>query len=74
MESKGLENSYSASRTALWNHNLPSGRLIIDFSEFDEAMFQGVERPCELIFFFLGIRKSELVEVAKVLFYVGEWA
>jgi hypothetical protein len=39
-----------------------------DFGEVDEAMFQGVEKQCELIFFILGIRKSELVEVAQVKF------
>jgi hypothetical protein len=35
--------------------NLLSGRLKKEFDEFDEALFQGVERPCELIFCFLGI-------------------
>jgi hypothetical protein len=32
--------------------------LKYDFSEVDEAMFLGVERPCELIFCILGIQKS----------------
>jgi hypothetical protein len=32
--------------------------------EIDEAMFQGVERSCELIFCILGIEKSDLDEVA----------
>jgi hypothetical protein len=35
-----------------------------DFCEVDEVMFQGVERPCELIFCILGIEKSDLDEVA----------
>jgi hypothetical protein len=29
-----------------------------DFGEDDEAMFQGVERPFELIFCMLGIKKQ----------------
>jgi hypothetical protein len=35
-----------------------------DFVEFDEAMFQGVEMPSELILCFLDIEKSDLDEVA----------
>jgi hypothetical protein len=31
-----------------------------DFVEVDEAIVQGVERPCEKIFCILGIEKSEL--------------
>jgi hypothetical protein len=31
-----------------------------DFGEEDEAMFQGVERLCELIFCILGMEKSDL--------------
>jgi hypothetical protein len=38
--------------------------LANDFGEFDEAMFQGVERPYELIFCILSIEKSDLDEVA----------
>jgi hypothetical protein len=34
----------------------------------NEAMFQGVEKPRLLIFFILGIRKKELVEVAQLMF------
>jgi hypothetical protein len=43
---------------------LPFGRLKNEFGEFDEAMSQGVERLCELIFCILGIEKSELDELA----------
>jgi hypothetical protein len=35
-----------------------------DFGEVNEAMFQGVERPCKIIFCFLGIKKSDLDEVS----------
>jgi hypothetical protein len=34
-----------------------------DFGEFDEAMFKGVKRLCELIFCILVIEKSDLDEV-----------
>jgi hypothetical protein len=40
---------------ALRSHNLPSGRLKNDFVEVEEAMFRGVERPCEIIFYILSI-------------------
>jgi hypothetical protein len=40
---------------ALKTHNLPSGRLKKDFCEVDEAMFEGVERPYEIIFWILSI-------------------
>jgi hypothetical protein len=46
--------------------------LIIQFSDVDEAMFQVVERQCELIFYVLGIQKSEVELVAEVIFLVGE--
>jgi hypothetical protein len=49
---------------ALRTHNLPSGRLKNDFREFDEAMFQGVERPFELILWNMDIEKSNLDETA----------
>jgi hypothetical protein len=52
---------------ALRTHNLTSGRLR-KLGEVDEAMFQGVERPCELIFCILRIEKSYLDEVALVMF------
>jgi hypothetical protein len=45
-------------------HNLPSGRLKNDFGEIDEAMFQGVEGPYEIIFCILSIEESDLDEVA----------
>jgi hypothetical protein len=35
-----------------------------DFGEVDEAKFQGVERPYDLIFCILGIEKSDLGGVA----------
>jgi hypothetical protein len=35
-----------------------------DFDEVDEAMFHGVERPCEIIFYIPGIDKSDLDEFA----------
>jgi hypothetical protein len=45
-------------RKGLRTHNLPSGRLKKDFSEVDEAKFQGVERPIELSLFFLDIKNE----------------
>jgi hypothetical protein len=39
-----------------------------DFGEVDEEKFQGVERPCELIFCFVVIKKSDLDEVVLVMF------
>jgi hypothetical protein len=44
----------------LRTHNLPSGRLRNDFGEIDEAMFQGVNRPYEIIFCNTGIKKKRL--------------
>jgi hypothetical protein len=35
-----------------------------NFVEVDEALFQGIENPCDLIFCVMGIGKSELDEVA----------
>jgi hypothetical protein len=35
-----------------------------DFGEVDEAIFQGVEMPCEIIFCISGIQKSDLDDVA----------
>jgi hypothetical protein len=40
----------------------------------EEAMILGVERPFDLIFCILGIQKSELDEVAEVMFQEGEWS
>jgi hypothetical protein len=34
-----------------------------DFGEFNEEMFQDVERPCELIFFIQGIVKKQLGQI-----------
>jgi hypothetical protein len=39
-----------------------------DFGEVNEAIFQAVERPCELIFYNLGIEKIDLNEVVEVMF------
>jgi hypothetical protein len=39
-----------------------------DFGEVDEVMFKGVERRCEIIFCILGIEKSDLDDVAYVMF------
>jgi hypothetical protein len=36
-------------------------------------MKRGVDWPCELIFFILTIQKSDLEELAEVMFQVGEW-
>jgi hypothetical protein len=44
-----------------------------DVGEVDDAMFEGDERPCELIFSILGIEISEMDEVADVMFHLGEW-
>jgi hypothetical protein len=49
---------------ALGTHNRPTGRLKKRLGEVDEAMFHGVERPCELIFCILCMEQSELDEVA----------
>jgi hypothetical protein len=54
---KSLENSFP-----------PSGRQKYDLSEVDKAMFQGVDKPWELIFYFLGIQKSTFNEVAELIF------
>jgi hypothetical protein len=42
--------------------------LTSDFVEVDEAIFHGVEKPCELIFYILGIQKSDLDEVPEKMF------
>jgi hypothetical protein len=50
-----------------WTLELIIGLLDVlknDFGEVDEGMFQGVERPCEIIFCILVIEKSDLDEVA----------
>jgi hypothetical protein len=39
-----------------------------DFGEVDEAMFLGVDSPCELILYFLGIEKSDLGDSLKCCF------
>jgi hypothetical protein len=37
--------------------------LKCDVGEVDEAMFQGVERPCEINFYLLRIQKKRLVKI-----------
>jgi hypothetical protein len=37
-----------------------------DYDEVDEAMIQGVDEPCELIFCIPGIKKCDFNEVANV--------
>jgi hypothetical protein len=49
---------------ALITHNLHLNVLKNDFGEIDESMYQGVQMPCEIIFYIMGIEKSGLDEVA----------
>jgi hypothetical protein len=42
--------------------------LECDFDEVEEAMLQGVERPCELIFCILCIQRKDMDVVAEVMF------
>jgi hypothetical protein len=49
---------------ALFPHNLLLDIIKIDVGEVHETKFQGVERPCQLIFCLLGIEKSDLDEFA----------
>jgi hypothetical protein len=50
---------------ALRAHNLPSGRLKNDFVEVDEVMFQGVERPYELISASWALKKATWTKLLK---------
>jgi hypothetical protein len=43
----------------------PLAVLKNDFDELDRAMFQGVERPCELIFFIPVTEKTTLTKLLK---------
>jgi hypothetical protein len=52
----------------LSTHIFPSERLKNDFCEVDEAMFQGVERQCELILCFLDIEKASWTKSLKWCF------
>jgi hypothetical protein len=45
-------------RMALGTHNVPSGCLKNVCGEVDEAMFEGVESPYDLIFCILNIGKA----------------
>jgi hypothetical protein len=47
--------------------------LKCDLVEVNEAKFQGVDRPCEIIFSIQEIQKSCLAVVAEIMFEVGEW-
>jgi hypothetical protein len=42
--------------------------LKVDLGDVDEAMFHDVDRPFEYIFYIPGIQKSDLDEVAEVIF------
>jgi hypothetical protein len=53
---------------AVKTNNLRSELPKNDFLEVDLAMFQGVEMPCEIIFYIPGIENSVLDEVAYVIF------
>jgi hypothetical protein len=55
---------------ALRTNNVPSVSLSMSF---DEEMFEGNGRLCEIIFSILGIQISEKDEVAEVMIQVGEW-
>jgi hypothetical protein len=59
---------------ALRTLNLPSGRLKCVIGDVDEAMFQGVKKPFYSLSILLSIKKSDLKDVAKVMFQVGEWS
>jgi hypothetical protein len=45
--------------------NLTTGCPKNDFGKVDEAIFQGVERPCEPIFFILDIKNSNWCKLLK---------
>jgi hypothetical protein len=47
--------------------------LKVHFGDVDEAMFHDVERLFEHIFYILDIQKSDLDEVADVMYKIGEW-
>jgi hypothetical protein len=49
---------------ALWTHSWPSGSLKKDIGEVDEAKLKGVQRPYQLIFCILRIKKWEFIEAA----------
>jgi hypothetical protein len=46
--------------------------LIFEYVEVDEAMFEGDERQCNLIFGIQEIQKSEMDEVADAMFHIDE--
>jgi hypothetical protein len=54
-----------SSLMALKNHTLPCERLKKDFGEVDEAMMQGVESSCEIIFCILAIAKTTWTKSLK---------
>jgi hypothetical protein len=49
---------------ALRTHNMNMDVLKNDFGNVDEAMFQGIERPREIILCIQGFEKSDLDDVA----------
>jgi hypothetical protein len=44
-----------------------------DLRLVDKLMLQVVDRPCEIIFFLLGIQKCDLDAVDEAMFQVVEW-
>jgi hypothetical protein len=47
----------------LSTHNVPSGTLKKNFVQVEEAVFQGVERLCEIIFCIMGTERNDFYEV-----------
>jgi hypothetical protein len=60
-------------RMVFKTHNLSSGSLKNVFGDVNKPMYQGIERPCEIIFCILGIEKSDLDVVPYLIFLVGLW-
>jgi hypothetical protein len=48
--------------------SLKSLKSKFDFVDVDEVMFQNVDRQLESFFYILGIQKSDLGELAEVMF------
>jgi hypothetical protein len=48
--------------------NMPFEGFKFDLCEVDEAIFHDIEKPFESIFYILGIQKSDLDEVADMMF------
>jgi hypothetical protein len=54
-------------RMTLRSNNLPSGRLINDFCEFNETMYQDFERPYKQVFSLLSNEKSDYSKLSDSL-------